>query len=207
MFWNQTAPEHATRVPACAAKISTPLHGYHPRLFQRRTRGERRLHDARAGTEVETVSKMYLKNLEQIDKNPPKCVQTRDPQTRDQIPKRSAKEQRAGSQCQCQWVVAWPNANAANSSRCRAPGLLLWTNPMPSPMRLHAVPCGPMRPRAPGGFPLGPQRAAEYRAWLGEDMRTAVRAVLGGQGKFLRGGTSMAGSGCQCQWVVGVLSK
>ena len=29
-----------------------------------------------------------LRDLEQIDKKPPKCVQTRDPQTRGQIPKR-----------------------------------------------------------------------------------------------------------------------
>jgi hypothetical protein len=31
---------------------------------------------------------MYLRDLEQIDKKKPKCLQTRDPQTRDQIPKR-----------------------------------------------------------------------------------------------------------------------
>jgi hypothetical protein len=31
---------------------------------------------------------MYLRDLEQIDKNPPKCSQTRDPDLRDQIPKR-----------------------------------------------------------------------------------------------------------------------
>jgi hypothetical protein len=31
---------------------------------------------------------MYLKELEKIDKSPSKCSQTRDPYTRDQIPKR-----------------------------------------------------------------------------------------------------------------------
>jgi hypothetical protein len=41
-----------------------------------------------ASPEVDSVSKMYLEDLEQIDKSPPKCVQTRDPKTRGQIPKR-----------------------------------------------------------------------------------------------------------------------
>jgi hypothetical protein len=31
---------------------------------------------------------MHLRDLEQIDKSPSKCSQTRDPNTRDQIPKR-----------------------------------------------------------------------------------------------------------------------
>jgi hypothetical protein len=35
------------------------------------------LPDAWAGTEVDSVSKMYLEDLEQIDKSPPKCRQTR----------------------------------------------------------------------------------------------------------------------------------
>jgi hypothetical protein len=36
------------------------------------------------------VSKNVLEDLEQIDKSPPKCPQTRDPKTRGQIPKRRA---------------------------------------------------------------------------------------------------------------------
>jgi hypothetical protein len=46
------------------------------------------LPDACAGPEVESVSKMYLEDLEQIDKSPSKCRQTRDPQTMGHIPKR-----------------------------------------------------------------------------------------------------------------------
>jgi hypothetical protein len=57
--------------------------------LQRRTRGERRLPDAWAGTEVDSVSKIVIENLEQIDKSPPKWQQTRDPETRGQIPKRA----------------------------------------------------------------------------------------------------------------------
>jgi hypothetical protein len=40
--------------------------------LQRRRRGGRRLLDAWAAPEVETVSKMYLEILEQIDKSPSK---------------------------------------------------------------------------------------------------------------------------------------
>jgi hypothetical protein len=68
---------------------SPRLHGYPPRSFQRRRRGGGRLPDACAGPEVDSVSKMYLEDLEQIDKSPSKCRQTRDPETRGQIPKRS----------------------------------------------------------------------------------------------------------------------
>jgi hypothetical protein len=46
------------------------------------------LPDACAGAEVDNVSKSVLEDFEQIDKSPPKCVQTRDPQTRGQILKR-----------------------------------------------------------------------------------------------------------------------
>jgi hypothetical protein len=41
-----------------------------------------------AGLEVDSVSKMYLEDLEQIDKSPSKCRQTRDPHLRGQSPKR-----------------------------------------------------------------------------------------------------------------------
>ena len=50
--------------------------------------------DARAAPEVETVSKMYLEIWSKSTKTPPKCVQTRDPKTRGQIPKHMTKEVR-----------------------------------------------------------------------------------------------------------------
>jgi hypothetical protein len=61
-----------------------------PRSFQRRRRSGRRLPDAWAGLEVDSVGKMYLEDWEQIDKTPSKCVQTRGPETRgqSQSPKR-----------------------------------------------------------------------------------------------------------------------
>jgi hypothetical protein len=54
--------------------------------------GRRLLRDAWAAPEVDSVSKMYLEILEQIDKKKPKCVQTRDPKTRGQIPERLASQ-------------------------------------------------------------------------------------------------------------------
>jgi hypothetical protein len=62
--------------------------GISPEVVATKKEGREKVSDAWAATEVETVSKMYLENFEQIDKSPPKCRQTRDPDLRDQIPKR-----------------------------------------------------------------------------------------------------------------------
>ena len=71
IFWNQAAPEHVTRILECAAKISTPT-WVSPEVVPTELGGGRRLRDACAGPEVETVSSRHLRDLEQIDKSPSK---------------------------------------------------------------------------------------------------------------------------------------
>jgi hypothetical protein len=95
IFWNQAAPEHVTRILECAAN-QEHLHAYmglSPGVVPTELGGGRRLPDACASPEVDSVSTNVLEDLEQIDKSPSKCRQPRDPQAR--APKRGARSRSA----------------------------------------------------------------------------------------------------------------
>jgi hypothetical protein len=77
--WDLSGPARRPRFPACAAKISTPT-WVSPEVVPTELGGGRRLRDAWAAPEVETASKMYLENLEQIDKKKTKMSPNQGPQ-------------------------------------------------------------------------------------------------------------------------------